>query len=817
MSLAQQTINSNTISYQGMIVDSSGKPLPDGSIPISVSLWSAPTGGSRIWSDSFNPILKLGVFNIALGSGTPLPPSTAMDMQLWIGVSVSGAPEALSRTQLSAVPMAINVADSSITTAKIADGAITWNKMGTEYVPYLRVNGAKVNTGQNSINFTGSEGMIVDYDSNSMSLIVHPDTTLSSGTIGGMHTLNTGDPWLEGGNGEAIINPILGTTNTSFGLTVVSANVNRIDMPSSSGINLDPGSSGVSVNTFTSAGVVHNGATGLLSSSLVDLTTDVTGILPLANGGNGSATPWFTSGNPIGSSDFIGSDGTNINPLVFKIGSGTPVIVYRMAFGSGADVDIVGGFSGNTIAYQGNTIAGGGSSGLPNTTTADYGSIGGGTANTVAEYGSISGGKDNNAGSLGHVGGGYGNWATGNSSVVAGGGGTDWTVGATNPNLALATLSAIGGGDSNQIATTGDHAVIAGGSFNQIMYSTDNSYSAILGGYDNHAYSDHVVIGGGGQNFADGSYSTIGGGNQNHLSLGEFNAVAGGFHNWILSPVPSIIFPLGSCNNVIAGGVYNSIDLSVTGVAGAAICGGEYNDVRASLASIGGGWENHIESSAEAATIPGGEALDANLSFQTVIGELNVAPASTLTTPNDDLEFIMGNGTNPDPSGIPGIGNGIEASYDGHLTVHDVNGTTRPMIIGSMYVDNVAYAWGAVSGNTLTDQFGITSMVHSAAGTYTFTLNLKNAPDVSSLDPIAFDGVVIASLNNACGISISTPAVSGNTETGPITFTINTNQMSVCVPPVGGGCPLSVTCAEASGTDANFQFVVYGRAVPQHP
>ncbi len=71
MSLAQQTINPNTISYQGMIVDSSGKPLPDGTIPISVSLWTAPTGGTRIWSDSFNPNVKSGVFNISLGSGNP--------------------------------------------------------------------------------------------------------------------------------------------------------------------------------------------------------------------------------------------------------------------------------------------------------------------------------------------------------------------------------------------------------------------------------------------------------------------------------------------------------------------------------------------------------------------------------------------------------------------------------------------------------------------------------------------------------------------------------------------------------------------------
>ncbi len=117
-----------------------------------------------------------------------------MDKQLWVGVSVNGTAESLQRTQLSAVPMAINVADSAITTAKIADGAITWNKMGTEYVPYLRVNGAKVNTGNNSINFTGSGGMMVDYDSTSLSLNFHPDTSLinGNGEGKGVHTLVVG-------------------------------------------------------------------------------------------------------------------------------------------------------------------------------------------------------------------------------------------------------------------------------------------------------------------------------------------------------------------------------------------------------------------------------------------------------------------------------------------------------------------------------------------------------------------------------------------------------------------------------------------------
>jgi hypothetical protein len=148
---------SSVISYQGLIRTAIGVPVADSTYPITVLMWIDSVGGSPLWQDVFQSQVIGGVFNVLLGSQTPLPSSSDMDRPLWISVSVGSFSEASQRSILTSVPMAINVADSSITTNKIADGAITWNKMGTEYVPYLRVNGAKVTTGHNSINFTGSE------------------------------------------------------------------------------------------------------------------------------------------------------------------------------------------------------------------------------------------------------------------------------------------------------------------------------------------------------------------------------------------------------------------------------------------------------------------------------------------------------------------------------------------------------------------------------------------------------------------------------------------------------------------------------------
>ena len=200
--------------------------------------------------------------------------------------------------------MAINVSDSSITTNKIADGAVTWNKMGTEYVPYLRVNGAKITTGHNSINFTGRGGMMVDYDSSSMSLIFHPDTTLLAGTSGkgGMNPLSVNY------NDVEFVNTITGpydpgpTTSTKF---VLHGNLGTTGSTPTWGL----------VNLSTDV------------SGLLDLGTYADGVLPLAYGGTNNIPAWSalegvanSAGN--NSSVVAGGAANNADNVVATIGGG---------------------------------------------------------------------------------------------------------------------------------------------------------------------------------------------------------------------------------------------------------------------------------------------------------------------------------------------------------------------------------------------------------------------------------------------------------------------------------------------------------------
>jgi hypothetical protein len=81
---------------------------------------------------------------------------------------------------------------------------------------------------------------------------------------------------------------------------------------------LDVNSAGnIAIPPFSSAGIVHNNASGVLSSSLVSMTSDVTGILPIANGGTNYSTALSGSSIMIsnGSAILQGAAGTTTTVL----------------------------------------------------------------------------------------------------------------------------------------------------------------------------------------------------------------------------------------------------------------------------------------------------------------------------------------------------------------------------------------------------------------------------------------------------------------------------------------------------------------------
>jgi hypothetical protein len=109
------------ISYQGVLTDGAGTPVPDGTYSITFSLFTQPEGGSEIWSTTMPVVVSGGIFNVALGEFG----AEHFEHPSWLGISVDGGQEMTPRRELLSAPYAMNsltVQDGAIHALKIANG-----------------------------------------------------------------------------------------------------------------------------------------------------------------------------------------------------------------------------------------------------------------------------------------------------------------------------------------------------------------------------------------------------------------------------------------------------------------------------------------------------------------------------------------------------------------------------------------------------------------------------------------------------------------------------------------------------------------------
>jgi hypothetical protein len=112
----------HTLSYQGILADSSGTPKPDGTYNFTFRLYGVSSGGSALWTETQSAQVKHGLFSAILGSVTPIPDAVSFDRQYWLGIQLSSEPELSPRTKLAAVGYAFN--SSKADTARYAQGII---------------------------------------------------------------------------------------------------------------------------------------------------------------------------------------------------------------------------------------------------------------------------------------------------------------------------------------------------------------------------------------------------------------------------------------------------------------------------------------------------------------------------------------------------------------------------------------------------------------------------------------------------------------------------------------------------------------------
>lgn len=108
---AAATTSTGTIAYQGRLADSAGNPITD-TVNMIFRLYNVAAGGVPLWTEQWtgsNGVrVSDGLFNVMLGSLTPIPQSviTGHD-SLSLGITMGTDDEMTPRVQLGNVPFAV--------------------------------------------------------------------------------------------------------------------------------------------------------------------------------------------------------------------------------------------------------------------------------------------------------------------------------------------------------------------------------------------------------------------------------------------------------------------------------------------------------------------------------------------------------------------------------------------------------------------------------------------------------------------------------------------------------------------------------------
>ncbi|MBU8922718.1 MAG: tail fiber domain-containing protein [Bacteroidales bacterium] len=430
----------------------------------------------------------------------------------------------------------LEIADDSVTTAKLGDDAVTTTKLSDGAVTSAKILDGTVafgDIGQNG----ASIGQVMKWSGSAWAAAEDYD---GGGTITGVYGISG----LEGGGASG---------DVYLSIADNSVTTSKLGDGAVTGAKL--GSDAVTTGkiqdgTILFDDIADNGA----SSGQIMKFNGISWIAgeDLDSGGGGGGG-WVDDGITVRlemATDSVGIGTTTPMARLHVVGN---VIGEGSAkFGPGGMIGLYAFTAGAYNTANGNysTVGGGSQNGA----NGDYSVIGGGYQNTVENEG-------------GFIGGGRYNISSGEYSVVCGGGSE--TPG--DENKAYGDYSSIGGGRNNRAGRdsdpSGDHegAVIGGGKGNRTdgIFSTigggennttEQDYSTISGGRDNNAENFSVV--GGGMNNDARTSSTIGGGDNNRTEHG--GTVAGGSQNLALgdhSAIPGGRENTAVGNNSIAMGV----------------------------------------------------------------------------------------------------------------------------------------------------------------------------------------------------------------------------------------------------------------------
>jgi len=334
-----------TMSYQGVLADGSGVPVPDGTYNLTFRLYSVAIGGTPLWSEIQALVVEDAIFNAILGSVTTL--NLPFDNPYWLGVSVDGGAELAPRVALTTAPYAFRT--------RYGDG--DWEFSGSNI--YRMTGNVGVGTSSPSARIDVSTGAdrAVELTSSGTGSNMTLYAANPSGSVGCFYTMGaTGYP----GTPTAVFGSAGATGNGGFFTCYGDDNYGLIGQSNAGGTALWGWAYGTGyAGYFTGGqGVYCDGMTETQqfkmstgSSNGYVLTSDASGVgtwQPASGGGiGGSGTanyiPKFTASTTVGNSSFYETGG--------YVGLGTTIPGSRFTVvenTSGQALEVMSDYSGET-------------------------------------------------------------------------------------------------------------------------------------------------------------------------------------------------------------------------------------------------------------------------------------------------------------------------------------------------------------------------------------------------------------------------------------------------------------------------------------
>lgn len=130
-----------TLSYQGVLQDGHGDPVPDGDYNVRFSLFSRASGGTGLWTEVRTITCTEGLFSIILGEVAPL--DLPFDTTYWLELTLSGEDPMEPRVQLTTVPYAITALNAGAGGDDdwIIDGDDIYHELGRVAIGYAPEGG----------------------------------------------------------------------------------------------------------------------------------------------------------------------------------------------------------------------------------------------------------------------------------------------------------------------------------------------------------------------------------------------------------------------------------------------------------------------------------------------------------------------------------------------------------------------------------------------------------------------------------------------------------------------------------------------------